>query len=58
MADQAKNNIATLELTKRELFALVAMNGITSSNIPWSSDFCAELAVEVADALIKQLKED
>ena len=43
-------------ITKRELFAAMAMQGMLSnSNVDVSDEVCAKSAVELADALIAEL---
>lgn len=47
---------STFGLTKRELFAAMAMQGIRSDpNGPGLSERIAEEAVQIADALLKEL---
>ena len=47
-----------LGLTKRELFAAMAMQGmLANESNDWDGDFYAKGAVLLADALIKQLAE-
>jgi len=47
-------------LTKREAFAMAAMQGITSSDInnDVSADLVASWAIECANALLKALEND
>lgn len=44
-------------LTKREKFAMAAMQGFLSSGVNWGVTHIAEASVSQADALLKQLEE-
>lgn len=52
--------VTVIKLTKREYFAAMAMQGMIASG-QWPQDLipeCASYAVQYADALLNQLKQD
>ena len=46
-------------LTKREYFAICAMQGMLSQSFSWTQlpDKCASIAIDCADSLLKRLAE-
>jgi hypothetical protein len=51
-----ENGLQTIGLTKREAFAMVAMQGLMSNhNLIGTIEECSSVAVAQADALLKEL---
>ena len=55
---QVKDSSSTSDITKRELFSVLAMQGIISSNDKYSLSRIAQISVQCADALIEELKKN
>ena len=56
--EQSNGDSSTGYLTKRELFAALAMQGIISKDYSYHHSDAAQLSVQYADALITELKKD
>ena len=57
--DQTPNGTFQLGLTKRELFAAMAMQAqLSNPAMDWTSIYVAKAAVDYADALIKALSDE